>query len=81
MSVTVKSFAVCVLGTVSKGLEKGLKEMKIRVRIRNIQTTSKYWEESWRPEVTCCLSDSFKRPPAYASVKNISECSKPDTTG
>ena len=28
------------------------------------------WEESWRPEETCCHSDSSQRPPTNAGVKN-----------
>ena len=28
------------------------------------------WDESWRPEETCCLSDSSEKPLANTDVKN-----------
>ena len=53
---------------VSKGLQKGLVNVEIR-RIEIIPTQHcldwiEYWEQSWRPEETCCHSDSNERPPA-----------------
>ena len=32
-----------------------------------------YWEESWKPEESCCHSDSSERPLANAGVKNSHE--------
>ena len=54
---------------VSKDLEKGLGKLEIGGRIETIQTTE-YWEESQRPDETCCHLDSYERPPALAGVKN-----------
>ena len=63
---------VGLLGTVSKSLEKELKELEICVKIETIQTTwerLKCWEEFWRSGVTYCQSDSRENSPANASVK------------
>ena len=65
---------VGALGTVSKGVEKKLGELKIRGRIKTVQTTAllksvEYLEESWRSEETCSHSDQWK-PPIRAKGKN-----------
>ena len=64
------------LGTVTKGLIKGLKDLEIRGRAETIQTTAllRSGEESLRLEETCSHSNSCERPSALADVKN-SNCS------
>ena len=78
MSVTVKPFVGDDLGTIPKGLEKKMEELKISGKLRpsrtlHYQDRREYREESWRPEETCCHLDSSERPPANAGVKNSQE--------
>ena len=39
-------------------------------RLQHSWEWPEYWEESWRPEETHCLSDSSEWPPANAGVKS-----------
>ena len=55
------------LGIVTLGLVQGLEGLEIRGR--------EYYEESWRPEDTCCHLDSSEKPSTNAGVK-ISKKSK-----
>ena len=42
-------------------------------RILHCCNLPEYSEESWRPEETCCHSDSSERPSANADVKTQKE--------
>ena len=39
-------------------------------RLRHCWDWLEYWEESWKPEETCCHSESSERLLAHAGVKN-----------
>ena len=66
MKVMVILIAIGALGTVSK--EKRLEEMEIRGRnetvVQYCWDQPEYWVESWKPEQTCCHSDSIESRPA-----------------
>ena len=68
------------LRIVPRNLEKGLEELEqwenwnhpdysIAEISQNAENWN--WEESWRPEKTCCYSDSSKSPPTNTGVKNL----------
>ena len=65
MKVTI--IPIDALGTVIKGLIKGLEYLEIRGRVEIIQTTTLL--RSSRLEETC-YSNSSERPSANADVKN-----------
>ena len=61
------------LGTVTKGLVKGLKDLEIRGQVEIIQTTTLLRSARILERVleeACCHSDSSERPSANADVKN-----------
>ena len=60
------------LGTASEGLERGMEKLVIGGQIETIQTTKllKSATMSWRPEETCCHSDSTESCSGNAGVKN-----------
>ena len=72
IKVTVIPIVTDVLGTVTKGLVQALGVLEIKERMETIQTTDqpKYRKDSWKPEETCCHSDSREKPLANAGVKN-----------
>ena len=62
------------LGTVSKGLLKGLEDLEAGGRVGTIQTKycwerPEYWEVSWNLDETFCHSNSRERPWALADGK------------
>ena len=59
-------------GTVTKGLLKGLEDLKIRGWVETIQTTASLRTARILRRVleTCCHSNSSERPSANAGVKN-----------
>ena len=64
MKVTLIPVVIGALGTLTKGLVQELEDLEIKGRVKTIQTTAllrSVWEEFWRLEVTCCLSDSKRR--------------------
>ena len=62
MSVTLVPIVVDALGTVPKGLEKGLEGLEFRGRIKIILSTAlKRSAEKKRPKETWCHSVSSKR--------------------
>ena len=78
MQVTIIPIVIGAFGTVTKGLLKELDDLEVGGRVETIQTTpllrtARIWEESWRLEENCCLSNSSERPSANADVKNFSE--------
>ena len=66
MKVTIIPIVIGAIGTVTKGLLKGLEDLQVGGRVETIQTT----EESWRLEATCCHSDTSEKPSAKTDVKN-----------
>ncbi len=78
MKVTIIPIVIGAFGTLTKGLLKGLEDLEVGGRVETIHQQyywkrPEYWEESWRPEETCCHSNSSERPSAYADVKNSKE--------
>ena len=63
-------------GTITKGLLKGLEDLEEGggewrpSKLHHCCERSKYREESWRIEETCCHSKSSERPSDNAHVKN-----------
>ena len=60
-----------VFGSIQKSLEKRdwkLEEESMPYWPQHYQDWLEYLEESWRPEGTCCQSDSSERPSANAGV-------------
>ena len=73
MKVTIKPIVIGDLGTVTKGLLKGLEDFEIRGRAETIQTTALLKSASIlsrRLEETRCHSNSSERPSAYDGEKN-----------
>ena len=78
MKVTIVPIVIGALGTITKGLLKGLEDLEVGGRIETIQTTAllrtaRILRESWRLEETCYHSDSSEKPSANADVKNSNE--------
>ena len=71
MKITIIPFVIGAFGTVTKGLLKGLEDLKVDGRVETIQWEwPEYWEESWRLEETCCHSNSREKPSVYTDAKN-----------
>ena len=77
MRLTIVPIVIGALGTITKGLLKGLEDLEVGGRVESIQTTAllrtESWDESWRLEETCCHSNSSEKPSANADVKNSNE--------
>ena len=78
MKVIIVSIVIGALGTITKGLLKGLEDLEVGWRIKTIQTTAllrtaRTLDESWRLEETCCHSNSSEKPSANTDVKNSNE--------
>ena len=74
MKVTILPIVICTLGTVTKGLVKGMEDLEIKKWVETIQTTAllrsvRILRKSWILEETC-HSNSSERPSANADVKN-----------
>ena len=71
MKVMVMLVVFGALGTITKILVQGLKDLEIRGQAETIHCWGppEYWEDSWRFEVTC-HSDSNEKPSANTCVKN-----------
>ena len=69
--VKVILIVVGALETVSEGLEKlEICERSFRsFRSQQYGDLPEYSEESWRPKLTCCHSDSSERSLVFAGVK------------
>ena len=78
--VTVMPIVISTHGTVPKPWKSNWKSRKFEHKTRpskqHCWDQTEYWEESWRPEETCCHSDSHEGPSANAGVKNLSGISK-----
>ena len=78
MKVTIVSIVIGALGTLTKGLLKGLEDLEVGGRVETIQTTAllrtaRIGDESWRLEETCCHSNSSEKPSANTDEKNSKE--------
>ena len=71
--MTVSAIVINALGTMSKGLVKGLEDLEIREQEETVQNTASLSRTLRRQVKTCCHSDSSERPSANAGVKNSSE--------
>ena len=72
MKVMVIPIVTDVLSTVTKGLVQGLEDLKIKGRIKPIQTTalSRLARILRKVQETCYRSDSSEKPSANTGVKN-----------
>ena len=78
MKVTIIPIVIGALGTVTKGLLKGLEDLEVGGRVETIQTTALLKTDRilriiLETEMTCCHSISSERPSVYADVKNSNE--------
>ena len=73
MEVTVIPDKIGALGTITKGLIKGLESLEIRGRVETIQTTALLRSARIlrRDLETCCHLDSSEKLSANADMKNI----------
>ena len=76
MKVTIIEIVIGALGTVTKGLIKGLQELEKEDDWRPSKQLH-YWDQpessetSWRLERTCSHSNLCERPSANTDVKNL----------
>ena len=75
MKVTIVPIVIGALGTMTKGLLKGLEDLEIGGRTETIQMTAllrtaRIMRKSWRFEETCCHSNSSEKPSVNTDVKN-----------
>ena len=75
MKVTIVPIVISALGTITKGLLKGLEDLEVGERVETIQTTAllRTARILRRVQETCCYSDSSEKPSANADVKNSNE--------
>ena len=83
LKATEITIVIDSLSTVTKRLIKGLEDLKIRGRVKTIQTIAlliwpEYYEESWRVEVTCSHSVSWGKPSANAEKSNAIRTNQED---
>ena len=69
------------LGTITKGLVRGLEDLVIRGQVETIQITAllrsaKVLRKVLENEETCCLSNSGEKASANAGVKNTKRINK-----
>ena len=78
MKVTIMPIVIGAFSTVSKGLLKGLKDLRIRGRVETIKITTLLRTARIVRRVleTCCHSNSSERPSANADVKNSQRVKK-----
>ena len=75
MKVTIVPIVIGALGTISKGLLKGLEDLETGGRVETIQKTALLRTARILRRVleTCCHSNSSEKPSANADVKNSNE--------
>ena len=88
MKVTIVPIGIVALGTLTKGLLKGLGDGWRLSKRQHCWGRPEYWDECWRLEETCSHSNSSEKPSANTDVKNskgvkimiitiiINECSR-----
>ena len=71
MKVTIVPIVIGALGTITKGLLKGVEDLEIGGRVETIQTTAllKSARILWLVLETCCHSNSSVKPSVNADVK------------
>ena len=74
MKVTIIQMVIGVFGPLTKGLLKGLEDLKLAdewrpSKLQHYWERLEYWEESWRLEETCSHSNSNNRPSAKTNEK------------
>ena len=71
-NMLVISIILGALGTVLKDQNSWRVNEKSRPsKLQFCQDQPEYWEKSWRPEETCCHSDSSESPPVNTGMKNL----------
>ena len=71
MKVTIIPIVIGAFGTVTKGLLKDLEDLEVVGWVwQHYWERPEYWEVSWKPEETCCHSDSSEEPSPNTDVKN-----------
>ncbi len=72
MKVTILPIVIGAFGTVTKGLLKGLEDLKVGGRVETIQTTALLMTARILKRIleTCCHSNSSETLSADADVKN-----------
>ena len=73
MKVTIVPIVIGVLGTITKGLLKGLEDLEVGGRVETLQTTALLRTARILRRVleeTCCHSNSSEKPSANPDVKN-----------
>ena len=72
MKVTIEPIVIGVLGTITKGLLKGLEDLEVGGRVETIQTTALIRTDRILRRVleTCCHLDACDWPSADTDVKN-----------
>ena len=72
MNVTVIPIVVGTIGTIPKGLVKGLEDIEIRGQVETIQTTEllRSARIPRRVQETCCHSNSSEKPSSNTGVKD-----------
>ena len=72
MKVTIVPIVIGALGTITKGLLKGLEDLEVGGRVETIQTTALLRTARILRRVlkTCCHSNSSEKPSANIDVKN-----------
>ena len=76
MKVTIIPVVIGAVGTVTKGLLKGLEDLEVGGQVETIQTTALLKTAGILRRVleeTCCRSISSEIPSAYPDVKNSNE--------
>ena len=75
MQVTIIPIKIGAFGTVTKGLLKGLEDLKVGGRVETILTTTLLRTARILRRVleTCCHSNSSERPSAKADANNSNE--------
>ena len=74
MKVTIVPIVIGALGTITKGLLKGLEDLEVGGRVETIQTTAllrtaRILRESWKLEEICYHSNSNEKLLANTDVK------------
>ena len=72
MKVTIVPIVIGALGTITKGLLKGLEDVEVGGRVKTIQMTAFLRTATILRSVleTCCHSKSSEKPSANTDVKN-----------
>ena len=70
MKVTIVPIVTGALGTITKGLLKGLKDLEETIQMTALLRTARIVNESWSLEEICCHSNSNEKPSPNTDGKN-----------